>query len=155
MMAQVIWPVMIPLSVLFMEESKKKKKVLYILLAIGGMLSVYYATCLILFNINPQIVGYHIIYYNDFPRSIGIPATLVYLIATIPPLFISSLKRTHLLGILMTFSCIVTIIFFRQYLTSVWCFFAAIISGVIYWILNDLKRVSLSEIPVINKTLIQ
>ena len=24
---------------------------------------------------------------------------------------------------------IVTIIFFRQYLTSVWCFFAAIISG--------------------------
>jgi len=149
-MAQVIWPVMIPLSVLFMEESKKKKKMLYILLGIGGLLSVYYATCLIIFHINPRIVGYHIIYYNDFPRNISIPATLVYLIATIPPLFISSLKRTHLLGMLMTFSCIVTIIFFRQYLTSVWCFFAAIISGVIYWILYDLKRVSLIKIPVRN-----
>jgi len=149
-MAQVIWPVMIPLSVLFMEESKRKKKILNFLLGIGGLLSAYYATCLIIFHINPQIVGYHIIYYKDFPRSIGMPATIFYLIATIPPLFISSLKRTHLLGILMTFSCIITIIFFRQYLTSVWCFFAAIISGVIYWILNDLKRVSLIGIPLAN-----
>jgi uncharacterized membrane protein len=40
----------------------------------------------------------------------------------------------------MFLSCLVTAIFFRQYLTSVWCFFAALISGVIYWILRDSKR---------------
>ena len=139
-MAQVIWPMLIPLSVLFMEESEKKKKILYYLLGVGTLLSAYYAFCLSFFHVDPQIVGFHIVYKTDFPKSLAIPATLVYLIATIPPLFISSLKRTHLLGFLMTFSCIVTIIFFRQYLTSVWCFFAAIISGVIFWILNDLKR---------------
>jgi hypothetical protein len=45
-----------------------------------------------------------------------------------------------MMGILMFFSCLVTAIFFTQYLTSVWCFFAALISGVIYWILSDAKK---------------
>jgi hypothetical protein len=40
----------------------------------------------------------------------------------------------------MFLSCAVTAIFFTQYLTSVWCFFAALISGVIFWILRDSKR---------------
>lgn len=138
--AQVIWPVMIPLSVLFMEESKKKKKILVYLLATGILLGAYYSFCLIYFHVHPQIEGFHIVYHTDFPESLAIIATLIYFIATIPPLFISSVKRTHLLAILMTLSCIVTVIFFKQYLTSVWCFFAALISGVIYWILSDLQK---------------
>ncbi len=138
--AQVIWPVMIPLSVLFMEESKKKKKILTYLLAAGILLAAYYSFCLIHFHVHPQINRFHIVYHNDFPEALAMIATIVYLIATIPPLFISSVKRTHLLAVLMTFSCIVTVIFFKQYLTSVWCFFAALISGVIYWILSDLQR---------------
>jgi len=40
----------------------------------------------------------------------------------------------------MFLSCAVTVIFFTQYLTSVWCFFAALISSVIFWILRDSKQ---------------
>jgi hypothetical protein len=138
--AQVIWPVLIPLSVLLMEKSIRKKKILKVLLLVGMALSIYYAICLCFFTVSPRIEGFHIKYYNGFPDSLAMIATVIYLIATIPSLFVSSVKRTHLLGFLMTFSCIVTVIFFRQYLTSVWCFFAAAISGVIYWILNDLQR---------------
>jgi hypothetical protein len=138
--ALIIWPVMIPLSVLLMEKSNKKKESLKALLFVGTGLSLYYGFCLLNFHVSPQVEGFHIKYYNDFPESLSMIATLVYLIVTIPPLFISSVKRTHLLGILMTFSCIVTVIFFKQYLTSVWCFFAALISGVIYWILSDLQK---------------
>jgi len=136
-MAQVIWPVMIPLSVLFMEESEKKKKILFTLLITGASLSVYYSFCLLTFNVFPQIQGYHIFYDNNFPKSLSILSFIIYLIATITPLFVSSIKRTHMLGILMTLSCLVTGIFFTQFLLSVWCFFAALISGVIYWILSD------------------
>jgi hypothetical protein len=138
--AQVIWPVLIPLSVLLMEKSNKKKEILKTLLLVGIALSMYYGFCLLYFHVSPRIEGYHIKYYNDSPETLGMIATIVYLIVTIPPLFISSVKRTHLLGILMTLSCIVTVIFFKQYLTSVWCFFAALISGVIYWILSDLQK---------------
>jgi hypothetical protein len=41
----------------------------------------------------------------------------------------------------MFLSCLVTAIFFTQYLTSVWCFFAALISGVIFWILHSSKSI--------------
>ena len=138
-MADVLWPMMIPFSVLFMEENRKRKKVLIVLLAIGIVLSMYYSYCLLFFNVNPQIMNYHIQYNSDFPKSLAKVAFIVYLIATITPLFVSSIKRVHLLGVLMFLSCLVTAIFFTQYLTSVWCFFAALISGVIYWILRDSK----------------
>jgi len=139
-MAEVLWPMMIPLSVLFMEENLKKKKLLQLFLALGGCISIYYSVFLAIFDVNPEIVGYHIHYNTSAPQTFGVLTFLIYLAVTIVPLFISSIKRTHLLGVLMFLSCAVTIVFFRQYLTSVWCFFAAIISGVIFWILRDSKR---------------
>jgi hypothetical protein len=139
-LAQVLWPTIIPVSVLLMEENRKRKKLLRIFLAFGLLLSSYYAFCLIFFTVTPRIDGYHILYTTTFPDFFSIPAFIVYLIATITPLFISGVRRTHYLAVLMFLSCLITAIFFTQYLISVWCFFAAIISGVIYWILNDSKK---------------
>jgi hypothetical protein len=139
-MAQVLWPTLIPVSVLLMEENRNRKRILRILLVMGLSLSLYYALCLIFFNVKPQILNYHIQYNNDFPESLALLAFIVYLSVTIIPLFISGIKRTHFLGILMFLSCLITAIFFTQYLTSVWCFFAALISGVIFWILRDSKK---------------
>lgn len=139
-MADVLWPMMIPLSVLFMEENIKRKRIIRVLLVMGLSVSLYYSYCLLFLNVTPQIISYHILYKNDFPKSLANLVFAIYLIASITPLFVSSIKRTHLLGVLMFLSCLVTAIFFRQYLTSVWCFFAALISGVIFWILRDAKR---------------
>jgi hypothetical protein len=138
-MADFLWPSMIPLAVMLMEENRKRKRILKILLGMGIGLSLYYAYCLISFSITPHIMGYHIHYDTTFPKRLSMPAFIIYLIVTITPLFVSSIRRTHLMGILMFLSCLVTAIFFTQYLTSVWCFFAAIISGVIFWILKDSK----------------
>jgi hypothetical protein len=139
-MAEVLWPMIIPFSVLYMEKNNNKKRILRIFLGLGILLSTSYACCLWLFNVNPQIMDYHIKYFSDFPKPLALVAFIIYLIVTITPLFVSSVKKTHLLGVLMFLSCLVTAIFFTQYLTSVWCFFAAIISGVIFWILRDSKR---------------
>jgi hypothetical protein len=155
-MAQVIWPVMIPLSVLSMEESVRKRKILIGLLFVGGILSIYYSYCLLTFNVRPQILGYHIQYNNDFPDSLSLAAFIFYLTATITPLFVSSIKRTNLFAFLMTLSCLVTAIFFTQYLTSVWCFFAALISVVIYWILSDSKKkFNLDKLHLLKTTFIE
>jgi hypothetical protein len=152
-MAQVIWPSMIPLSVLLMEESPRKKKILTALLAVGGILSLYYGYCLISYNVAPQIAGFHIQYNSDFPDNLALVAFIFYLVATICPLFVSSIKRTHLMGILMSLSCLVTAIFFTQFLTSVWCFFAALLSGVVYWILSDsLRDFNLQKLHLLKNT---
>ncbi len=139
-MADVLWPALIPLAILKMESDTRKRKIIRILLLTGLSVSIYYSCCLLFLNVTPQIMGYHILYNSDFPKLIAIPVFILYLIATLTPLFISSIERTHMMGILMFFSCLVTAIFFTQYLTSVWCFFAALISGVIYWILSDAKK---------------
>ena len=139
-MAQVFWPMMIPMAVLHMEKNKKKKGVLWILLCSGISISIFYIYCLLTYNVTPQISGYHIHYIENSPKTLTFIAFILYLITSITPLFISSIKKTHLLGILMSVSCLITIIFFTQYLTSVWCFFAALISIVIFWILRDSKR---------------
>lgn len=139
-MALVIWPSMIPLSVFLMEKDKSRKKWLLTFLIAGVLLSVYYATCLVFYNVSPEIMEFHIYYANDFPKTIGLIAFIIYLLVTITPLFISSIQRTHIMGALMLFSCVVTLIFFTQFLTSVWCFFAALISVVVYWILHDSKK---------------
>lgn len=144
-MADVVWPVMIPLSVMFMETNTRRKRIMLILLIMGIILSMYYSVCLFFLNVTPEISGYHIHYRTDFPESLAMVAFIVYLIVTITPLFISSIKRTHILGILMFLSCLITGIFFTQYLISVWCFFAALISGVIFWILRDSKRIHILE----------
>jgi len=149
-MADVLWPTMIPLSVLMMEDKLKKKKILLVLLGMGITLSMYYAFCLFYFDVMPEIKGYHIHYNTTFPKYLSMPAFIIYLVVTITPLFLSSIKRTRLMGVLMFLSCLVTAIFFTQYLTSVWCFFAAILSGVIYWILKDSKSTfRLSKLVII------
>jgi len=140
-MAQVFWPAMIPLAVLHMEKNRKKIRYLWVLLGLGLSVSLFYTYCLLNFPVSPEISGYHIRYNADQnPKVLSLIAFSLYLITSITPLFVSSIRRTHLLGILMSISCLITIIFFTQYLTSVWCFFAALISAVIFWILLDAKR---------------
>ena len=136
-MALVIWPLMIPLAILRMEEVKKKKMIITGILIAGGFLSAYYAYCLLSCNVSPRINAFHIQYVNDFPVSLANVAFGIYLVATIAPLFISSVKRMYLFGILIFISCFVTGIFYKEYLTSVWCFFAAFISIVVYWIIRE------------------
>ena len=139
-MAEVFWPFMTPLAVLMMEVNKKRIKILRVLLGMGIAVSLYFVYCLLAFNVTPEIRGYHIEYVEDFPKSVELFVFAVYLVASIVPLFVSSVERTYLLGILMTLSCIVTIILFTQFLTSVWCFFGAAMSVVIFWILRDARR---------------
>jgi hypothetical protein len=134
--ALVIWPIMIPLSIWLMEEVKKRKRILAGLMVTGGILSLFYAFCLISYNVTPQIKSFHIQYIDEFPVILISIAFVFYLVTTITPLFVSSVRRIWLFGILITISYLVTGLFFAQYLTSVWCFFAALISVVIYWVLS-------------------
>lgn len=134
--ALVIWPVLIPLSMWFMEEIRKRKIILAGLIVIGGIVSLFYAICLAFYDVTPQINSFHIQYVDEFPKTLVDAALIFYLVSTIVPLFVSSVKRMWMFGILIVLSCVVTGIFFAQYLTSVWCFFAAFVSVVIHLILN-------------------
>lgn len=137
-MALVVWPTMIPLSVLLMERSKKRRRGLYVFLTVGIAVSLCYGMALLFLKVTARISSYHILYIIEFPHQLArIVALIFYLIATIPPLFISSVRRMKLFGIVMVLSYSLTLIFYREYLISIWCFLAALASLVIWWIVID------------------
>jgi hypothetical protein len=135
--ALIIWPMMVPFSIWLLEKGKQRKKILVGLIAAGGIVSLFYTCCLILYDVYPQIQNFHIVYMDDFPRALVRIAFVIYLVATITPLFVSSVKRMWIFGVLLAVSCLISGIFFVEYLTSVWCFFAALISVAIYWIVRQ------------------
>lgn len=146
-MALVIWPSMMPMAVMRLEENKKRKKIIAGFLSAGIIVSLYYTFCLAAFNVNPVITGFHVQYVNDFPKTLGFVAFGLYILATIVPLFISTVRRMPVFGILVFVSCLITGVFYKEFLTSVWCFFAALISVIIYYIVNPSHEVAREADP--------
>lgn len=138
--ADVLWPVMIPASCLLMEGNPRKRKILRILVATGAVLSLYYACCLLFIRVTPEILNCHINYAGEFPHFLVIPAFLVYLVVTITPFFVSGIKGMPWLGVFLFLACVVSVIFYVQNVTSVWCFFAAILSIFIYLLISNEKQ---------------
>lgn len=138
--ALVVWPTMLPLSVLLMERSEKRRRALYASLATGIVLSFCFAIGMLIFNMTAQISSYHILYAIDYPQQLAVLGAITYIIATIPPLFVSSQRGMGLFGIIIVLSYCVTRFFYGEYLISVYCFFAALASAVILQIVLKNNR---------------
>jgi hypothetical protein len=139
-MAQIVWPAMIPLSVFLLEENRVRKKILSGLLAVGVVVAGYNLWMLIIHGVYAEISGRHLVYQSSRQDSLGMAALFVYLAVTILPIFVSSIKRMFILGIIMALAFAVSAFFYMQCLTSVWCFFAAVISFAVFYIIRDAHK---------------
>lgn len=138
--SNILWPLFVPYSILLLEPNLIKRKTLLALTAVGAVVAVYYFSTILLEEVQPQIVGHHIKYGIKSLSGLQISILVLYVASTIPPFFISSHKNIRQFGILMAVSLAVSLVFFIQFLTSVWCFFAAIISVYIYWIITKMEK---------------
>lgn len=135
--AQVVWPTWVPFSIYKMEEKGPRKKILLLIVIIGLIVSTYLAYCLFSFKIEAAIDGKHISYHQDYPNDLKLYGGVLYLIATIVSSFVSGVKWMPVLGCAILVSYIMTEIFYSDYVISVWCFFASVISVTIYIILRQ------------------
>lgn len=138
--AQVVWPVLVPLSILLLEKESKHRTILKILTGIGVAISVYMFYCLLSFPVEAEIVGQHISYTQHYPGTLRNVGAVFYVLATIGPLFLSQIKRMWVLGSLIAVSYIVTEIFYTNYVLSVWCFLASVISIVVLLLMRNVRR---------------
>ena len=129
------WPVWVPLTVLKMETNPRKVPFLQILLALGSFVASILAFAAIKNGIDPVVSCSHIQYDIFLPGLVGTLGAVVYCIATILPLFISSKKWLPLFGLCTLGSVGITWYFYTTYFASVWCFFAALLSSMIIWML--------------------
>lgn len=138
--ALVIWPIIVPISITLIEPNVKRKKVLKYLSAMGILLSFYMIYTLLFCNISAQITSFHIHYQIEYPLMFMKFKGLFYFIPIVVSIFISSIRRMNIFGFVLVFSYVFTFVFFHEYITSVWCFFAAILSGLILFIIIESNK---------------
>jgi hypothetical protein len=136
--ALVIWPLWIPLAMIYFEGVRTYRRYIYSLIA-GGMCALASIVYSLLYSMSVTI-NHHVIYnlnaYEHFGEwSMYVYATfsLFYVIATILPFFIARNRWLWLIGALIAMGYVVSYIFYYKAFTSVWCFFAALISLLVYW----------------------
>lgn len=137
------WPVIIPVSVYRIETDAVRKKLLRILSFAGLLLAlVLYAP--ILAHVKPISTGIvggsinYLTYTNPWVISIYI---LCYSIVVFASLLLSSVRGAGWFGMLLFLAIIVSLVWYLVVFTSVWCFFAALLSlCIVYFIPSSLSR---------------
>jgi hypothetical protein len=134
--AQVFWPFWVPFSIWLIEKNALRKKILSVILFLGTIVAMYLAYCLVVFEPVASIHNHHIMYTLNFPAYFWWFSGLFYFVPTVLPPFFSSIKKMVWLGILVFLSFLVSKLFFFEQLISVWCFFAATMSVVVWYVLK-------------------
>ncbi len=140
--AQVIWPFWAPWSILNIEPHENRRTFAKVLVGLGSVVSLYLLYCLMTFHVEASIQGHHISYLQDYPPLLGNIRGFFYVLATIVPPFLSRNKRMWMLGVSILISYVITTIFYVDFIVSVWCFFAAVISAIVYLVLFEFVKIS-------------
>jgi uncharacterized protein DUF6629 len=132
--AKVVWPFWVPLSISVVERNPAHRKVLIPLLVIGAVSLLYQAYLLIAYPVSASISpGHHIHYEVASPPAARWLSGVLYFIPTVFPPFFCRLRLMQIVGLGVLGSFIFSAIYFREALGSVWCFFAALISVLIWF----------------------
>lgn len=129
--AYVLWPVFIPIAVVLLEHVPWRRKVLYILGLCGAGLGIYFLYSLTQFPVTGHVANNCIAYST--PHFDTIAVVILYVAATCLSLLISSHRTVKWFGVAATLSLLITYLFYDFALVSVWCFFAAILSCIVYF----------------------
>jgi hypothetical protein len=138
--AQIVWPAWVPFAFWFMEKNENRKKILKAIMILGFLVSAYLSYCIILFPIDSVISGHHIRYDLDYQHDAIRYSGIFYFIPTVIPALISTRKNAFLFGIIILTSFLLSKIYFEEYVVSVWCYFAAVLSILIFFLIRGFKQ---------------
>lgn len=132
-----VWPIWIPFSLLASETIPWKKFIMLIMLLLGVIDSYI--------NLHesrlPEMT--HSIMEHSIRYAINIPliGKVTYAAIILIPCFISSLRYMKLFGLLIALGWLVADYMYFHNFTSVWCFFAAWVSFLVYLAIRSRQNV--------------
>jgi len=154
--AMAVWPFWIPFTIHQLEKNEKRKKIISVFLWIGAIVAI--GVCFILFSHPVKVVTPfcfscpdsasaslrdHLHYEFDIPvqvKNLIVAFSILYIAATIVTPFFSSNKKMKWLGVVFLASYLFAVLFYKGFVISVWCFFAALLSFIVFWIILDLRK---------------
>jgi hypothetical protein len=134
--AYVFWPLWIPWSLYALERDPTRKKIL----ACCGALGICYAIMVLSLASccypRVSVIHNHISYNIPPLQNYYYYFFFVYCLSVIVPFFMMKNRLFWLLGGLIALAALLTYVIFLTYFTSIWCFFAAILSALVVYIVR-------------------
>jgi len=127
--SHVLWPIYVPFSIGLMESVAWRKKVISAFQITGIAVGLYLLYFIVRFPVTSEVHG-HMVYVLPYVKEH--PVLEFYLAATCVAPFFSSHKIINIFGVLALLLFMVAYWFYTVAFFSVWCFFAAILSVIIY-----------------------
>lgn len=138
----VIWPFYAPFAIYKGEVDGKTRKVVTSMILVGLGLAVYTIIGLLGEPVVAHIVNDSIRYVHDVEGQQFV--LTMYLFATCVPFILSSDRYLNITGVVITFGFFVAFFAYRETFASVWCFFAAVSSAMIYFYVVSQKNSKLA-----------
>lgn len=129
--AQGLLPFLLPLSVLLIEPTKHRRRLMLGFLLLGGALALYILWGLIAYPLQISARDHSIVYLNAITTTNVV--AILYVIATCGALFFSGFRDLVFFGLLNLIGLTVVMLIRSYAFTSLWCAYAAMISVVIYF----------------------
>lgn len=127
--AFLFWPIWIPFATWYAEKEKDKKNILFMILCLGVLVSLISLAIVPKNSFRAEIVNGNLHYGISSPFAVNVQMfTILYILSILLPCIVSSLKGMKLFGSLVAISVAVSHFIYYETFTSVWCFFAALIS---------------------------
>lgn len=146
--AYIFWPIYVPLAIYKIEKNPMRKKIIFGLFCLGSLIAASGFIALTLFGYTAHASTHHIVYVCNCAWNIAWPLVFIalqytllalYAIVIIGSMLISSMPYMWLMGLLVALGFITAQIFYTLAFGSVWCFFAALASMMIYFMLSKAK----------------
>ncbi|QJW92842.1 DUF6629 family protein [Frigoriglobus tundricola] len=145
--AAAFWPIWVPIAAAALEERREKRKLFYVFawIGLGCALTVYVPVLIYAHDsLNVSSVSHSLRYdLSGVPAGVwaaGWVWQAMYLAAVCVPPLMSRDRSIRILGVAILVSAAITHMTFRYAFASVWCFFAALISLYIWYIMYRANR---------------
>lgn len=138
------WPIWVPFSVYWLEP--RKRQPFYLIAAITGAI-------LGAGQFLPYLAHGGWVQTSFLPRAVvyggtemvrliigEIPTYSIYLVLVVIPSLLASDRRVKVFGLLIALAFAVTWLFFRYAYISVFCFWGAVMSLYLVWMIHDVRR---------------
>lgn len=125
-----LWPALLPFSVYLLEDGEVRRKILLSISILGLLVGIILLFFIAQYPVSAEIVNHSILY--NISGEHNKLFIYLYLIAVCLSCLISSHRMVMIFGIALVLSFLVSLYFFLTTYISVWCFFAAVLSILVY-----------------------
>ena len=128
--SHVLWPAYVPVAVLLIEPPGPRRRALLVFVSAGVAVGAYLLYFLVAFPVVSRTIGQHVEYVS--PHFFAAAVITLYLLSTAFSPILSTHRMVKVFGVLALSSFAAAYAFYATWFISVWCFFAALLSVVVY-----------------------